>query len=134
MAGKERLICPGALAVLALAVLWVALALPTRLVAAPGTGEPLTLTRGERRHVGGVAELKAALETANRAKAAATLLLEDGTYLLDVPTLEIRCPGLVIRSANGNRDAVILRGPDEGPRRPWRACFLSPRTMWSLRI
>jgi hypothetical protein len=42
---------------------------------------------------------------------AATLLLADGTYLLDVPALDIRCPVLVIRSASGNRDAVTVRGP-----------------------
>jgi len=82
--------------------------------AAPGTGQPLNVIRGEVRRVKTVADLKTALEAANRTKAAATLLLEDGTYLLDVPALEIQCPGLVIRNANGNRDAVILRGRDEG--------------------
>jgi hypothetical protein len=124
MPGKQRLTYPAALEILALPVLWAALMLPTQLVAAPGTGEPLTLTRGQSRHVAGVAELKAALEAANRARAAATLLLEDGTYLLDVPALEIQCPGLVIRSANGNRDAVTLRGPDEGPQAAMASVFL----------
>jgi hypothetical protein len=32
----------------------------------------------------------------------------------ELPALDIQCPGAVIRSANGNRDAVVLRGPDEG--------------------
>jgi len=108
----------------ALAILWVALAELTRLAAAPGTGEPLSLTRGEVHRVAGVAELKAALENANRAKAAATLLLAEGTYVLDVPTLEIQCPGLVIRSANGKRDGVLLRGPDEGPHAAVASVFL----------
>jgi hypothetical protein len=87
----------------------------SNLSAAPGFGEPLALTRGEVRRVRTVAELKSALEAANGSKSAATILLEDGMYLLDVPALEIQCPGLVVRSASGNRDAVIVRGPDEGP-------------------
>ena len=113
MAGNQRLLCPAALAVFISSILW--LVQPARLVAAPGTASPLSLTRGEIRPVAGVAELKAALEAANRAKAPTTLLIEDGTYPLDVPALDIQCPGLVIRSARGNRDAVVLRGPDEGP-------------------
>lgn len=112
------------LAVVAGSILWLALALPTRLAATPGTGERLTLTRGEVRQVTSVAEFKAALEAANRTKVAATLLLADGTYLLDVPALDIQCPGLVIRSANGNRDAVIVRGPDEGPKATVANVFL----------
>ena len=113
MPGKQRVVRPTALAVLGSLSLWAAL--PARLVAAPGTGQPLTLTRGEVHRVASVVEFKAALDAANRAKVAATLLLEDGTYLLDVPAFDISCPGLVIRSANGHREAVILRGPDEGP-------------------
>jgi len=113
-----------ALAVLALPILWFALALPMPLAAMPGTGTRLTLIRGEVRHVASVAELKAALDAANRAKVAATLLLANGTYLLDVPALDIHCPGLVIRSANGNRNAVIVRGPDEGPQAAVANVFL----------
>jgi len=105
-------------------ILWVILALGTRLVAAPGTGAPLTLIRGETRRVASVTELKTALEAANRAKVAATLLLADGTYVLDVPAFEIQCPGLIIRSASGNRDAVIVRGPDEGPQAAVADIFL----------
>jgi len=60
--------------------------------------------------------LKAALDAANDRKTPTTLLLVDGTYRLDSPALEILCPGLVIRSASGNRDAVIVRGRDEGPK------------------
>ncbi len=98
-----------------LGILWLALVASMSLMAAPGTGRPLALTRGEIHRVNTVRELKAALEAANRAKVPATLLLEDGTYRLDVPALDIQCPGLVIRSAKGDREAVILRGPDEGP-------------------
>lgn len=94
---------------------WIIALLPSLLVAAPGDGSRLLLTRGEIHTVDGVVELKDALAVANRAKVPATLLLADGAYLLDVPALDIQCPGLVIRSASGNRDAVILRGPDEGP-------------------
>src|SRR5258708_4947206 len=91
----------------ALLLLALTLAALTDAMAAPGTGEPLTLTRGSVRHVSTGLELKAAIEAANRGKEATTLLLEDGTYLLDVPALEILCPSLVIRSARGKRDAVV---------------------------
>ena len=101
---------------LALPILW--------LVAVPGAGSPLTLIRGEVRQVADVTALKQALEAANHAGGPATLLLADGTYLLDVPAIEIRCPGLVIRSAKGNRDAVVVRGPDEGPRAAVANVFL----------
>ena len=74
----------------------------------------MILSRGETRRVSTVRELRDALAAANRTKTGTTLLLEDGTYLLDAPALEIQCPGLIIRSAKGNREAVILRGPDEG--------------------
>ena len=115
MTEKRPTIRRATLAALAWSLLCVGQAVPTGIVAAPGTGPPLTLIRGEVHRVARVAELKAALETANRARVPATLLLADGTYLLDVPALEIHCPGLVIRSSHGNRDAVIVRGPDEGP-------------------
>jgi hypothetical protein len=84
-------------------------------IGAPGSGPPLGLTRGEVFQVADVVQLKAALTAANRAKAPCTVLLADGTYRLDVPSLEILCPGLVLRSARGDRDAVVVRGPDEGP-------------------
>jgi hypothetical protein len=122
--GKQFPILPTTPAVLVWWLLWLGLALPTRLAAAPGTGAPLTLTRGNIRHVASVAELKAVLEAANRTKTTATLLLADGTYVLDVPALDLQCPGLAIRSANGNRDAVIVRGPDEGPQAAVANVFL----------
>jgi hypothetical protein len=71
-----------------------------------------------------VSDLKVALEAANRAKAATTILLEDGAYLLDVPALEITCPGLVIRSRSGDRSAVTVRGPNEGPIAALASVFL----------
>ncbi len=92
--------------------------------AAPGTGRPLDLNRGEVHRVKTVAELKRALEAANRAKTASTLLLENGAYVLDVPALEIQCPGLVVRSASGDREAVVVRGPDEGTNASVASVFL----------
>jgi hypothetical protein len=93
-------------------------------LASPGSGVPLDLTRGEVRRVATVAELKAALDTANRADKASTILLADGTYVLDVPALVIQCRGLVTRSASGKRDAVTVRGPDEGPDATVRNVFV----------
>ena len=90
----------------------------------PGAGQPLKLIRGGVVRIKTVPELKAALEAANRSKSAATLLLEDGAYVLDIPALEIQCPGLVIRSANGNRETVLVRGPDEGPNAAVKDVFL----------
>jgi hypothetical protein len=97
---------------MALSILW--LGMPLRATAMPGTGKPLALTRGEVHHVANVSQLDTALAAANRANVACTILLDDGTYLLDLPALDIRFSGLVIRSATGNRDAVIVRGPNEG--------------------
>ena len=55
------------------------------------------------------------MNAANAAGSPATILVSNGVYVLDVPTLNITCPGLVIRSASGDRNAVVIRGPDEGP-------------------
>lgn len=96
-------------------ILAVALTAPGTARAEPGAGKPLDVTRGEVHRVKNVSELKAALQAANLKKAAATILLDDGVYLLDVPALEIQCPGLVVRGGRGDRDAVTVRGPDEGP-------------------
>jgi hypothetical protein len=83
--------------------------------AAPGAGPPLDLIRGTVHRVATVAELKAAVETCNRAGRPATILLAEGVYTLDIPALNLLCPGLVVRSANGRRETVTVRGPDEGP-------------------
>jgi hypothetical protein len=96
----------------------------TSLGAAPGVGTRSTITRGIVVPVHNLDQLKAALETANAAAKPTTLLLANGTYSLDVPALDIRCPSLVIRSAEGDRDQVVLRGPDEGPLASVRNVFL----------
>ncbi len=99
-------------------------ALAPDLAAAPGSGEPLSLTRGAVHPVASVAELRQAIEAANREQAPATLLLANGTYWLDGAALDLQCPGLVIRGASGNRDAVVVRGPDEGPQASVANVFL----------
>src|SRR4029453_16240571 len=60
--------------------------------AVPGTGTPLSIVRGEVHRVSTLTELNTTLDTANRGGVAVTILLGDGTYVLDVPALDIRCP------------------------------------------
>jgi len=98
-----------------LAFLLGSFALSPALWATPGRGNPLTVTSGTVYNVANVGELSAALSAANNARAPATILLADNTYQLAGLTLVVRCPGLIVRSASGDRDAVVLRGPDEGP-------------------
>lgn len=100
---------------LVLSMLWLFLPSPSPLASSPGHGIPLDLTRGGTTRVSTAAELQEALLIANARKTPATLLIADGTYVLAGPGLDVRCPGLVIRGESGNRDAVIVRGPDEGP-------------------
>lgn len=83
--------------------------------AAPGYGQPLSVTRGTVYPASTLVQLKQAVNAANAAGLPATILVSNGVYVLDVPTLNITCPGLVIRSASGDREAVVIRGPDEGP-------------------
>ena len=94
------------------------------LWATPGRGTPLTVTSGTVYKVANVGELSTALSAANNAGAPATILLADNTYQLAELTLVVRCPGLIVRSASGNRDAVVLRGPDEGPSATQHNVFL----------
>lgn len=109
---RRRATAPTAVRLL---LVWLA-AVPGLHASEPGQGTPLPLVRGEIRRVGSLAELRAALdEQPDRPGAPLTVLLADGTYILDGPPLVLRRPGLVIRSANGTREAVIVRGPDEGP-------------------
>lgn len=84
-------------------------------VATPGYAPPLSLTVGTIYEVATMAELKEALALANAAAEPATILLADHTYVLDLPALHVTCPGLIIRGAGGDRDQVVIRGPDEGP-------------------
>lgn len=97
---------------------------PLTGIAAPGFGPPLDITTGTVYRAGSVAELKTALTAANGAGVPATLLIADGDYLLDIPVLQVNCSGLIVRSASGNRDRVLLRGPDEGPQASLHHVFL----------
>jgi len=103
---------------------WCFISLANRLHAAPGSAPPLTLVRGEVRTVTNLVALKEAVSAANQARVPATLLLADGEYILDVPALEITCPGLVVRGASGRRDEVVVRGPDRGPQASVANVFL----------
>jgi hypothetical protein len=94
------------------------------LWATPGRGNPLTITSGTVYDVASVGELSAALTAANNAGVPATILLADNTYQLAGLSLVVQCPGLIVRSASGNRDAVVLRGPDEGPSATQHHVFL----------
>ena len=81
----------------------------------PGKGPASRLIRGEVMQVASMGELRRAIERANHDAQPATILLADGVYVLDVSHLHLDCPGLVIRGARGNREAVTIRGPNEGP-------------------
>ena len=99
----------------ALPLILACLAVTTPARATPGYGDPLPVTTGTVHQVSTLAGLKSAVSTVNAVGAPATILLADGTYVLDIPMLHITCPGLIIRGESGNRDAVVIRGPDEGP-------------------
>jgi len=90
----------------------------------PGQGEPLTLVRGQVVEVETVSELVTAVNAANDVGTPATILVADGEYILNVPMLHVTCPGLVVRGASGDREAVVLRGPDEGPEAALAHVFL----------
>jgi hypothetical protein len=107
-------------------VLATVLMIASFLHASPGYGDPLTLTRGQTTTVKTIAELERAIRAANSAANPATILLADGTYTLDSAALQLTCDGLVIRSASGDRDKVIVRGPDEGPKAAAAHVFLVP--------
>lgn len=94
------------------------------VLGAPGSAPPMDLVRGEVRRVKDVGELEAALNAANRAHAPSTILLEDGTYILDTMALQVTQAGMVLRSASGDREAVVIRGRDEGPNAAVRNIFL----------
>lgn len=81
----------------------------------PGFGPPLTLTTGTVYRVGTASGLVAAVDAVNAAGVPATILISNGVYVLDTWALPITSSGVVVRSLGGNRDNVVLRGPDEGP-------------------
>ena len=58
-------------------------------------------------YVSTVAALVAAV---NNAAAGTTILLADGTYAFDGEYLRFEIPGVTLRSASGNREAVVLDG------------------------
>lgn len=92
----------------------VVLAAPAVVLAAPGDGVPLDLVQGTVHSVGSAGELTAALAAANAADDPDTILLADGTYVISTQ-LHVVADNLLIRSASGDRDAVVIRGPDDGP-------------------
>lgn len=76
------------------------------------TVEPSTLTIGETVHVATTGEFLDAIEKANRSGGNLTILIADGTYNVTSGAAYpyITASDVVIRSASGNRDAVILTG------------------------
>ncbi len=68
---------------------------------------PLPPPTGTVVNVSTVAALVAAV---NSAPAGLTILLADGNYSLDGETLRIDVPNVTLRSASGNREAVVLDG------------------------
>ena len=68
---------------------------------------PLAPPTGTIVNVSTVSEL---VDAVNQAEPATTILIEDGTYYLNGAYLRIEAPGLVLRSASGNREAVVLDG------------------------
>ena len=68
---------------------------------------PLPSPTGAVVNVSTVSELVAAV---NSATAGTTIRLADGSYALDGEYLRIDVPGITLRSASGNREAVILDG------------------------
>lgn len=80
----------------------------------PGYGDPLTFTTGAIYRVGTAAALINAVDTINSAGVPATILLSNGVYVLDTWALPMTCDHVIVRSLNGSRDSVIVRGPDEG--------------------
>jgi hypothetical protein len=76
-------------------------------IAASDYCPPLAPPTGTIVHVATVSELA---EAVNQAEPASTILVADGTYNLDGVYLRIEAPGVVLRSASGNREAVVLDG------------------------
>jgi hypothetical protein len=91
---------------------------PQTLLAIQALGQPLGLNiprfcpplpspSGAVLEVSTVTELVSAV---NNAAAGTTILLADGTYALNGDYLRLDAPGVTLRSASGNREAVVLDG------------------------
>lgn len=79
--------------------------------ASVGSCQPLNDDIGEVVEVSNAAELTAAVEQINSGDGMQTILLQDGDYLLSSNQgLTIRQPNVLIRSASGDREAVVVRG------------------------
>lgn len=74
--------------------------------------ESCTLSIGNIVNVATVSELRSAISQANQSGGSMTILIADGTYAIASTTSYpyITASNLVIRSASGNRDAVIITG------------------------
>jgi hypothetical protein len=68
---------------------------------------PLASPTGTIVNVSTVSEL---VDAVNQAEPATTILVADGIYNLNGSYLRIDVPGVVLRSASGNREAVVLDG------------------------
>lgn len=75
--------------------------------AASSACPPLPPPGGNIVNVSTVSQLESAV---NNAASGATILIADGTYNLNGVYLRIAAPGVTLRSAGGNREAVILDG------------------------
>ncbi len=77
----------------------------------PGVCNSLNDTIGEVMNVSNISELNAAVDTINNSDGFKTVLLADGEYVLNNSNgLSIRKPHVMIRSASGNREAVVIKG------------------------
>jgi hypothetical protein len=81
--------------------------LPETLAQSEDACPPLPPPSGNVVHVSSVVQLQNAVNTAN---SGTTILVADGTYHLDGVYLRFAVPNVTLRSASGNREAVILDG------------------------
>jgi len=81
----------------------------------PGYGPPLNASTGTIYRVGTVATLNQAFDDVNTMGNPATILVSNGVYVLNSWALPITCDHVIVRGESGDRDAVTIRGPDEGP-------------------
>ena len=105
------LICLGLVLMACVFVVGTAVSAPNRLetssLQAAQLCPPLAPASGTVVNVSTVAELENAVNTAVSGQ---TILIADGLYNLDGVYLRIDVPAVTLRSASGNREAVILDG------------------------